>query len=115
MKFNMNKYINSITGVLGAALLLTSCGDFLDPKSQSEFVPKDVTSLNEILLGEAYPRNDMGGFNYFLTMMDDDVTAAAWQEPDDNYDENIYLASYTWQPDMFEVMKTAGVTRNDMY
>lgn len=115
MKFNMNKYINSITGVLGAALLLTSCGDFLDPKSQSEFVPKDVTSLNEILLGEAYPRNDMGGFNYFLTMMDDDVTAAAWQETDDNYDENIYLASYTWQPDMFEIMKTAGVTRNDMY
>ena len=50
--------------LLGGMLMLNSCGDFLEPKSTSEFVPKDVRSLNEILLGEAYPRNDIGGFNY---------------------------------------------------
>lgn len=101
--------------LLSSAMMTTSCGDFLEPKSTSEFVPKDVTSLNELLLGEAYPRNDIGGFNYFLTMMDDDVTATRYQEPETNFDEDIYLASYTWQPDMFNMMKEAGVTSTDMY
>lgn len=101
--------------LLGSAMLITSCGDFLEPKSTSEFVPKDARSLNELLLGEAYPRNDIGGFNYFLTMMDDDVTATRYQEPESNFDEDIYLASYTWQPDMFNMMKEAGVTSTDMY
>ena len=101
--------------LLSSAVLFSSCGDFLEPKSTSEFVPKDVTSLNEMLLGEAYPRNDVDGFNYFLTLMDDDVTATVYQEPETGYDENLYLASYTWQPDMFNMMKEAGVTSTDMY
>ena len=42
-----------------AALSLTACSDFLEPDSESEFVPEDATSLNELLLGEAYQRNDM--------------------------------------------------------
>jgi hypothetical protein len=36
-----------------AALSFTACGDFLEPDSESEFVPEDATSLNELLLGEA--------------------------------------------------------------
>ena len=35
------------------AFTFTSCDDFLEPKSESEFVPKDAVSLNELLLGEA--------------------------------------------------------------
>lgn len=73
--------------------MLNSCGDFLEPKSTSEFVPKDVRSLNEILLGEAYPRNDIGGFNYFLTLMDDDLTATLYQVPEDNS-----ITIYYWLP-----------------
>ncbi len=105
------------TALLGSALLLSSCGDFLEPKSTSEYVPKQVSSLNEILLGEAYPRNDFGGFNIFLTLMDDDVTATRYQEPENNFDDNLYLASYTWQPDMFKMMKEAGLSEgsSDMY
>ena len=101
--------------LLGGMLMLNSCGDFLEPKSTSEFVPKDVRSLNEILLGEAYPRNDIGGFNYFLTLMDDDLTATLYQLPEDNFNYDILLASYTWQPDMFNMMKEAGRTSTDMY
>ena len=33
---------------------MASCGDFLEPKSQSEYVPKLVKSLDELLLGEVY-------------------------------------------------------------
>ena len=48
-------------------ILLVSCGDFLEPKSTSEFVPKDATSLNEIILGDAYPRpDDRIAINTFL-------------------------------------------------
>ena len=101
--------------LLGCALVFTGCGDFLEPKSTSEFVPKDITSLNEMLLGEAYPRNDIGGFNYFLSLMDDDLAATVYQEPENNFDENLFLASYTWQPDMFNMMKEAGETSTDMY
>ena len=35
----------------------SSCSSFLEPSSQTEFVPKTATSLNEMLLGEAYPRS----------------------------------------------------------
>ena len=48
-----------IVFILSAAFL-SSCGNFLDPKAKSEFVPKDAASLNELLLGEAYPRYKIG-------------------------------------------------------
>ncbi len=101
--------------LLGSATLLSSCGDFLEPKSISEYVPKEVSSLNEILLGEAYPINTESGYNYFLSLMDDDLTATQYQEPENNFDDNIYVASYSWQPDMFKIMKEAGRTSTDMY
>ena len=48
----------SILAVL-TAFTMSSCSDFLEPNSESEFVPEDATSLNELLLGEAYQRNDI--------------------------------------------------------
>ena len=48
----MNKNVVYIIGLL---MMVTSCSDFLEPKSQSEFVPKNAVSLNEMLLGDAYP------------------------------------------------------------
>lgn len=109
---NRKKYLAPLAGAL---LMLTGCNDFLEPKSISEFVPKDVSSLNELLLGEAYPRYDISGFNYFLSLMDDDLTATPWQTKDENFEPDMLLASYTWQPDMFEMMKQVGVTATDMY
>lgn len=110
----MNKtklYLSALVG----AVALSSCGDFLEPNSTSEFVPEDITSLNEMLLGEAYPRKDRSGFNIFLSLMDDDITAAPWQALESGFDENKYLAAYSWQPDMFDMMKEAGEASTDMY
>ena len=98
-----------------AAMALTSCGDFLEPDSESEFVPEDATSLNELLLGEAYQRNDMSGFNIFLGLLEDDIEAAPYQTPNEGFDGNLYLASYTWQPDMFKMMEEAGAGHINMY
>lgn len=111
----MNKTKLHISALVGGAMLLSACGDFLEPNSTSEFVPEDINSLNEILLGEAYPRNDKGAMNFFLGMLDDDISAAPYQTPESGFDANVYLASYSWQPDMYEMMEEAGITANDMY
>lgn len=96
-------------------LTITACGDFLEPNSKSEFVPKDAVSLNELLLGEAYQRNDIEGFNVFLNLMDDDIQATSYQTPVDGFDPNKYAASFTWQPDMFEIMETANAGHTNIY
>ena len=99
------------------ALLLsaTSCGDFLEPNSTSEFVPKDAVSLNELLLGEAYQRNDMTGFCVFLGLLDDDIEAAPYQTPTDGFEAEKYLAAFTWQPDMFKMMEKAAAGHTNIY
>ena len=48
----MNRMIKY--GLLVTMFFMASCGDFLEPKSQSEYVPKLVKSLDELLLGEVY-------------------------------------------------------------
>ena len=75
------------------SLILGGCGDFLEPKSKSEFVPKDANSMNELLLGEAYPRNDVSGLNIFLYLLDDDVAPAK---------------SFHWMADEQEYVQTCG-------
>ena len=108
------KLKHNILAIL-AMLSFTACGDFLEPDSESEFVPEDATSLNELLLGEAYQRNDMEGFNIFLGLLDDDVEAAPYQTPNDGFDGNLYLASFSWQPDMFKMMEMANAGHINMY
>ena len=48
----MNKIIKYTFLLL--VVFITSCNSFLEPKSQSEFVPQLIQSLDELLLGEAY-------------------------------------------------------------
>ena len=109
------KKIFNIFATSVALLSATSCGDFLEPNSTSEFVPEDAVSLNELLLGEAYQRNDMTGFSIFLGLLDDDIEAAPYQMPTDGFEANKYLAAYTWQPDMFEMMEEAAAGHTNMY
>ena len=110
MKKLLNIFATTVT-----LLSATSCGDFLEPNSTSEFVPKDAVSLNELLLGEAYQRNDMTGFNIFLGLLDDDIEAAPYQLPTDGFAPNKYLAAYTWQPDMYAMMEEASSGHTNIY
>ena len=97
------------------ALSFISCGDFLEPNSKSEFVPKDAVSLNELLLGEAYQRNDISGFNIFLNLMEDDIEATPYQKPITGFNGNKYLASFSWQPNMFDMMEKAASGHTNIY
>lgn len=61
-----------ISGLVAGLFGLSACHDFLQPKSQSEFIPKTVQSLDEMLVGEVYMEpEDIGLHNIweFLTMM----------------------------------------------
>ena len=99
----MKKLLNIFA--TAAVISITSCSDFLEPNSKSEFVPEDAVSLNELLLGEAYQRNDMDGFNIFLNLLEDDIEAAPYQVPTEGFEANKYLAVFSWQPDMFKMME----------
>ena len=109
------KKIFNILATAVALLSATSCGDFLEPNSTSEFVPKDAVSLNELLLGEAYQRNDMTGFSVFLGLLDDDIEAAPYQIPTDGFEADKYLAAFSWQPDMFKMMEKAAAGHTNIY
>lgn len=68
-----------LTIVCGIGMMLVSCQAFLEPQSQSEFVPKTVQSLNELLLGDVYmgpwDGSREGSMFTMLGVFDDDV---AW-------------------------------------
>ena len=53
---------------------LSSCSNFLEPQSQSEYIPKDANALQEMLIGSAYPKHAGGNsLLAFLSFFDDDV------------------------------------------
>lgn len=89
----------------------TSCGDFLEPKSESEYVPKNVESLNEMLIGNAYPRPKPGyALNGALTLLDDDVACNPNTKDYSSKSEAVETSRYffTWQPDIYDKTKTNG-------
>ena len=95
-----------ITLIVG---LSVSCSDFLEPKSQSEYIPKEASALNEMLLGNAYP----GSTNLeLLHLLDDDIMCSNVQaEEDVESDVNLYESIQTyfsWQPDAFIVAEERG-------
>ena len=103
----MKKFIYTIIGIV--LLSLSSCSDFLEPKSQSEYVPKDANSLQEMLIGSAYPQHKSGNnLLGFLSFLDDDVQ---FHKTGYEFDSNSlgYVESkkavFTWQPDMFFIME----------
>lgn len=97
-----------IVGFLGCLFLFTACSDFLEPKSKSEFVPKEATALNELLLGEAYPRSGQGRLNVFLGFLDDDIDSAPYQELSVGQHRDAWYAAFTWQPDLYERFEDDG-------
>lgn len=107
----MNRYIVYIIGLL---LVAASCSEFLEPKSQSEFVPKNAVSLNEMLIGSAYPKPNVDNclFSY-LVMLDDDICCSSL--PYAPYSEGMvagYHALWSWQPDMFYTLGTVTKFKN---
>jgi hypothetical protein len=107
----MRKHIH-ISILLATALLLHSCGDFLDEKSQSEVIPQTATDFSELLIGSAYPDNYSPNFA-FVSYLDDDCEAyldlTGYDEnwmPIDGFSGSAQAISplpyYSWQPYMMD-------------
>lgn len=99
----MKKYILLL---LTIAAILSSCSDFLEPKSQTEFVPRDVNSLNEMLLGNAYldPQNQAQYIFAYHEIFSDDLACTRENGNNTlNADRYTKLKHYfSWHPSMFE-------------
>ena len=100
----MNKNVVYIIGLL---MMVTSCSDFLEPKN--------AVSLNEMLLGDAYPQPNVSSCYLFSlqTMLDDDICCSSL--PYTAYQVAQlpgYNALYSWQPDMFYLMGVVNIFYN---
>jgi len=60
--------------IILSTITLCSCGDFLEPKSQHEFVPETVEVINEMLLGSAYLSDINVGCMGMSDFLSDDVS-----------------------------------------
>ncbi|MCL2561272.1 MAG: RagB/SusD family nutrient uptake outer membrane protein [Rikenellaceae bacterium] len=99
----------------------TACGDFLEPKSQSEYIPRSADALNETLLGSAYTRvevqaDDMLGF---LAIFDDDIMCTTIEGELNEAQASSFIslqALFTWQPDAwFVVREFGGINQGSSY
>ena len=107
----------TIIKCISALFLVTTLSgcDFLEPKAVSEFVPRDAASLNEMLLGNAYPLKGKQRFNLFLNLMDDDVAAAPYQPAPIGLDVNRFIAPFSWQPNLYSLLNQSGYSTTDIY
>jgi hypothetical protein len=115
--------------IAAAALLLScafSCGDFFEPKSQSEFIPTTIDQLNELIIS-ALPEPGGSGLDEsyltggFLDILTDDVETTAYIDPRDPSRDTWYAQSYvsaiyamhTWQPNYSAHMQNNGYNMYD--
>lgn len=101
--------------------VFVACSDFLEPKSQSEYIPKEATALNEMLLGEAYPMSSGYGKEILdiVSILDDDVMCTNTPGVIDasitesNTGDFLKLrALYSWQPNVNDILKDYGESIN---
>ena len=91
---------------------LTACGDFLEPKSQSKYIPKDANALQEMLIGEAYPQQGSTEFLTYLEILADDIDqnqVEGYEFPENEQGKmETFEVLYSWQPNMFEMQQKLG-------
>lgn len=101
---------------IAALLLFASCEKFLEPQSQTEYVPRDINSLNELLLGNAYidPANASNSVFALNEIFSDDFASTV--ENGNNTANatryNTFKPFFAWHPDMFKLASTNNVYSN---
>lgn len=115
-----SKIRSFIFGTVALILLMLgcfSCSKFLEPKSQSEFIPTTADQLNELLISALMEPNDnthTGFTGGFLDILTDDVETCGYipQAPNDAWYGDPYVPAvfslYTWQPDYSASMQKVG-------
>lgn len=96
--------------------LLCSCSDFLEPKSENEFVPTKVSSLEELLTYETYASSF--GLYGLIPMFDDDIAQNPKFNSEMDYltmSSSVLFAVYTWQPDMYDELDKGYVSNYEAW
>lgn len=97
-------------------LIATSCSKFLEPKSQTEYVPRDINALSELLIGEAYidpTSQSLSAFGYNEIFTDDwACTVESCSNSNNETRYTKYKALFAWHPDMFKISSELGVYYN---
>ena len=98
----MKRFIYTIIVVL-----FSGCSDFLEDYSQDLVIPKTVSDLNEVILGNGYLASDgvkdlaLGTMGWWLHILDDDVNTVMIRTANTSnqytYMDNTYYGYYTWQ------------------
>lgn len=114
-------------------LALSSCGDFLDEYSQDMVVPKSVSDLEEVLIGECYMKSTETSYGMgngtcgFFNMLDDDINTVGVtsNEKLGSYDAYTYVVNgmfgyFAWQQDVrynyeHDSYSSDDGTWNDLY
>lgn len=93
--------------IISLVILLTSCSEFLEPQSQTEYVPRDINSLNELLIGNAYidPNAQNAYFFLYHEIMSDDVSITSETTNHTNNQAKYSKAKpyFSWHPEMFNL------------
>ena len=88
--------------------MLCSCGKFLEPRSENEFVAGSVQDLDELLMYETYYGGKNKCINPFFDLFTDDAAVVRFKSNENNLMTPVHLASikalYTWQPDAFRTL-----------
>lgn len=109
----MKKIINILLLIL--MVMAASCSKFLEPQSQTQYVPRDVNALNELLLGSAYVRPDIAGSFMMLNeiLADDWACATINGNNSDNANQYTrYKPLFTWHPHFLELLAEKGIDAN---
>lgn len=88
-------------------LFCSSCSSFLEPQSQTEYIPRDLNSLNELLLGNAYidAANQSRPIFSLHEIFSDDwaVTDANGNNTTNLSRYTLYKPLYAWHPQLFKL------------
>ena len=84
-------------------LFQNSCSKFLEPKSENEFVPTNVSSLDEMLLYEVYYKQSRAICGYINLMSDDIATIPVGNTTGifAPFSAAAVKAIYSWQPNIY--------------
>lgn len=96
-----------IIGIVLLTFLVSGCSDFLKESSQDEVRPSTANDLEQLLLGEGYPRMDY--FMSFIDLMTDDVDSYFPSEKP-QYELLLKGASvFSWDKQMFEKLDDQNI------
>jgi starch-binding outer membrane protein, SusD/RagB family len=101
---------------IGILMLFASCSKFLEPQSQTEYVPRDAESLNELLIGNAYINPQ--ATNHYVFSYNEVFSDNFSVIPDITNNSNNAIRYrnnkpyFAWHPDMFSLGRDNSVYFN---